>query len=167
MIAPIIPFTAEEIWSFLPKAPGDLPGSVVLNDMSDTPEDAIDAALLAKWARIHEIRDNVNRVLEVARAQKKIGKSLEAKVVLYAQGELYDFIRSADDILPAVLIVSQLIVENGAGGSETELSGLGVDVLTAEGDKCERCWTFSKTVGDSAEHPTLCAHCMQVLGYGQ
>ena len=102
-------------------------------------------------------------VLEAARAQKKIGKSLEAKVVLYAEGELYDFVSSVKELLPVVLIVSQVEVVNGKGGESSDVAGLGIEVKNADGAKCERCWSFSDTVGQDAEHPTLCARCAQIV----
>ena len=108
-----------------------------------------------------ETRDE--KYLEAARAQKKIGKSLEAKVVLYAEGELYDFVSSVKELLPVVLIVSQVEVVNGKGGESSDVAGLGIEVKNADGAKCERCWSFSDTVGQDAEHPTLCARCAQIV----
>ena len=118
---------------------------------------------MAKWDRIHEIRDSANKVLEMARAQKKIGKSLEAKVILHAEGELYDFVSSVKDLLPMVLIVSQVEVVNAAGGDATDIDGLGIEVVGADGEKCERCWSFSDTVGKDHEHSTLCARCAAII----
>lgn len=98
-----------------------------------------------------------------ARGQKKIGKSLEAKVVLHADGELYDFLCSVQELMPAVLIVSQVEITKAAGGESGEIEGLGVEILSAEGTKCERCWSFSGTVGADHDHPTLCARCASIV----
>ncbi|MEG1448705.1 MAG: isoleucine--tRNA ligase, partial [Oscillospiraceae bacterium] len=93
MLSPIIPFTCEEIWSFIPEDSNYNSKSVTLNDMPQS-KGNIDADFMAKWDRIHAIRDDVNKALELARGDKTIGKSLEAKVTLHATGELYDFITS-------------------------------------------------------------------------
>jgi len=163
MVAPIIPFTGEEIWSFMPKMEGDSAESVMFHEMPTGTEYTADEAFMAKWDKIHELRDSANKVLEAARAQKKIGKSLEAKVVLYAEGELYDFVSSVKELLPVVLIVSQVEVVNGNGGEASDIAGLGIEVKNADGTKCERCWSFSDTVGQDADHPTLCARCAQIV----
>ncbi len=164
VLAPMIPFTAEEIWSYLP-TDGKLDmTSVMLNDMPTGEEFAADEAFLAKWERIHAIRDSVNKVLEDARAAKKIGKSLEAKVILHAEGELLDFIRSLEEQLPALLIVSQVEVREGQGGDAVDVEGLGIEFAPADGEKCERCWCHSETVGKNAAHPTLCARCAAIIG---
>lgn len=163
MLAPIIPFTCEEIWSFLPKQNGDSTESVVFQEMPKGNSNYASDEFMAKWDRIHEIRDSANKVLEVARAQKKIGKSLEAKVILHAQGELYEFVSSVKGLLPMVLIVSQVEVSNAAGGDVSDIDGLGIEVVGADGQKCERCWSFSDTVGKDAEHPTLCARCAAIV----
>lgn len=164
VLAPIIPFTCEEIWSYLPKQEGDSPESVMFHEMPKGAASDQNEALLNKWERVHAVRDSVNKLLEQARAEKKIGKSLEAKVVLYAEGGLHEFITSVSSLLPAVLIVSQVETVNGQGGAAAELvEGLGVEVLAADGEKCERCWAFSDTVGKDAGHPTLCARCAGIV----
>lgn len=163
MLAPIIPFTAEEIWRYLPKQTGDSTESVMFHEMPDGTEAKATAEFMAKWERIHLLRDSANKVLEMARAQKKIGKSLEAKVILHAEGELYDFICSVQELLPMVLIVSQVEVVNAAGGESADIDGLGIEVVDADGEKCERCWSFSDTVGKDHDHATLCARCAAIV----
>ncbi len=163
MIAPIIPFTAEEIWSFCPKLEGDNEESVVFQEMPVGDEFTESAEFMAKWDRIHELRDAANKVLESARAQKIIGKPLEAKVTLYAEGEVYDFAAAVKELLPTVLIVSQVELVNGKGGEESDFAGLGITVSHADGEKCERCWSFSDSVGKDSEHPTLCARCAAII----
>lgn len=164
MLAPMIPFTAEEIWQYMPKSKELDSGSVMFNEMAKTAPESIDTALLAKWKRISELRDAVNKNLEAARVEKKIGKSLEAKVVIHADGELYDFINSVKEQLAMVFIVSQVAVNNKTGGEATDMDGLTVEILPAEGQKCERCWIFTETVGQNAAHSTLCARCAAVVG---
>ncbi len=122
-------------------------------------------AFMAKWDRIHAVRDDVNKALELARTAKVIGKSLEAKVILPCEGELLDFVGSVKETLPMVFIVSQVEIKEGAEGDFAgDVAGLKVTVAKADGQKCERCWIYSDTVGQCAEHPTLCARCAKVLG---
>ena len=98
------------------------------------------------------------KALEEARNKKLIGQSLQAKVVLKAQGALYDFLKGVEEVLSTVFITSQVVLEKKDSGA------LEAEVLVAEGDKCERCWTYSDTVGKAEEHPTLCKRCSSVLG---
>jgi isoleucyl-tRNA synthetase len=104
-----------------------------------------------------EVRDHVLKALEEKRAEKLIGASLEAKVTLTAGGELYDFLMSFGEQLRTVFIVSQVEVLKGDG------AGLTIAVTRADGRKCERCWNYSTTVGESARYPTVCARCVTVL----
>lgn len=164
VLAPIIPFTCEEIWSYTPKRKGDSAESVVFQEIDKGDEHLENDEFMSKWDKIHEIRDAANKVLESARAQKKIGKSLEAKVILYAEGELYSFVSSVKELMPVVLIVSQVEVKEGSGGDQSDVEGLGIEVVSAEGEKCERCWSFSETVGSDSKHPTLCKRCASIVG---
>ena len=107
----------------------------------------------------------MKKALELARTQKIIGSSQDAKVTLYAKGELYDFIRSVEGELATVFIVSQLSVcEEGQGEvASEEVEGLSVTVAHADGEKCPRCWSWSHTVGADPEHPQVCARCAAAL----
>ena len=119
---------------------------------------------MAKWDRIHAIRDDVNKSLETARAAKVIGKSLEAEVELHCDGELYDFASSVQEMLPDVFIVSKVdLVKDTAGKDTGVVEGLSVTVKVAGGAKCERCWVHSDTVGQNPAHPTLCARCAAIV----
>ena len=109
------------------------------------------------WDRIHETRDVVKKAIEVEVKSKNIRSSLEAKVTLKCSGEQYDFLRSAESELAAAFIVSAVEIVN------EDVSGLDVEVTHAEGNKCERCWVFSDTVGQDEEHPTLCKRCAGVI----
>lgn len=160
LLAPILAFTCEEIWSYLPHRAADDARSVLLNEIPQGGFVAADDAFIAKWERIHALRDDVQKALETARTAKVIGGSLDAKVTLYANGELLDFIRSTEDLLPAVLIVSQVSVcEEGEGAYKGDVDGLSVTVAHADGNKCCRCWTYSDTVKEDG----LCARCAQIL----
>ncbi len=163
VLAPILPFTSEEIWSFLPIDEEMDPRSVMYNDVPSPSEAVPDAAFIAKWNRIQAIRDDVNKALEVVRSQKKIGKSLEAKVILTAEDELYRFLESVLGDLATIFIVSDVELKEGTGGTAGDIPGLGITIIAAIGKKCERCWIYSETVGENPEHPTLCARCADVI----
>ena len=162
LIAPILSFTSDEIWKFMPHKEGDDVRDVVLNDFP-TVEQEVDTGLIERWEKIHAIRDDVKKALEIARTAKVIGASLESAVTIYATGEQLEFLRSVEPILTTVLIVSAVEIKEGDGGEFKGDSGIGVTVVHASGDKCERCWSYSDTVGEDAEHPTLCARCRAIV----
>ncbi len=150
IMAPILCFTCDEIWQAMPHREEDDARNVLFNDMHRPFADyALDAAAMERWAAIEALRDKVNAALETARAEKKIGKSLEAAVTLTvpeAEGWLAELPELAD-----LLIVSQAEVKAGSEAA--------VEVRKAEGGKCERCWKVLPAVGADAEHPTLCPRC--------
>lgn len=164
MIAPVLSFTMEEVWQFM-KKPASMPESVFMMPWPECKEEYIDEALESKWDNFIEIRSEITRVLEGARRAKTIGHSLDAKVELHATGEALAILRSVEGDLATLLIVSQAkLVEGLAGGVETTgREDLKVTVQAAEGEKCERCWIYSDTVGKDAEHPTVCARCAAAL----
>ena len=164
MIAPVLSFTMEEVWQFM-KKPASMPESVFMMPWPECKEEYIDEALESKWDNFIEIRSEITRVLEGARRAKTIGHSLDAKVELHAAGEALAVLRSVESDLATLLIVSQAkLVEGLTGGVEaTGREDLKVTVQAAEGEKCERCWIYSDTVGKDAEHPTVCARCAAAL----
>lgn len=164
MIAPVLSFTMEEVWQFM-KKPASMPESVFMMPWPECKEEYIDEALESKWDNFIEIRSEITRVLEGARRAKTIGHSLDAKVELHVTGEALAILRSVEGDLATLLIVSQAkLVEGLAGGVEaTGREDLKVTVQAAEGEKCERCWIYSDTVGKDAEHPTVCARCAAAL----
>jgi len=165
LLAPVLAFTAEEIWQYIPESSKYNKESVMLNDMPKVVNGLATDEFMAKWERIHLLRDDVNKALEAARAAKIIGKSLEAKVTLTCEGELYDFVNSVSDMLPTVFIVSDVELRKGAAeAAEDTAAGISVQVAKASGEKCERCWMYSETVGTNPDHPTLCARCASVIG---
>lgn len=156
LIAPIITFTADEIWKELPKKNGDDERNVVFNRMPETTGISVDTA---KWDKIHAIRDDVLVALEQKRNEKVIGKSLEAKVILHTNDDLTDIL----PVLNKAFIVSQVELAGGEGEFCGNVEGLTITVVKADGEKCARCWTYSDTVGKNAEHPELCERCARVL----
>ena len=162
LIAPILSFTSDEIWKFMPHYATDDVRNVVLNDFPEASGN-VDNDFIARWEKIHTIRDDVKKALEVARTAKVIGASLEGAVTVYATGENLEFLKSCENMLATVFIVSSVEIVDGEGGEHKGDSGIGVTVTHAKGGKCERCWSFSETVGEDSEHPTLCARCRAIV----
>ena len=121
-----------------------------------------DEALIAKWSRIEQLRSDVQKALEIARANKIIGASLEAKVTVYADGDDFKLLDAEKDELCKVFIVSEVETKEGNDG-EYKGEFVSVDVVHAHGDKCERCWVYSETVGSDPDHPTLCKRCADIM----
>ena len=163
LVSPILAFTADEIWQFMPHTDDVDARHVVYNAIPDA-KGEYDEEFMTRWAKIHEMRDDVKKALELARADKVIGASLDAKVVLYAEGELYDFAESVKEILPTVFMVSDFELRKGNDGSfKGEVEGMSVTATHADGEKCARCWSFGNTVGKDADHPTICERCANVI----
>jgi isoleucyl-tRNA synthetase len=144
LMAPFLSFTAEEAWQSFGSSE-----SIFMETYSDL--GAAHQALLAKWARIREIRDQVNKDIETLRADGKVGASLQACVTLQAAPDDHALLASLGSDLKFVFITSQLIL---AGGDS-----LAVKVSVSEDTKCERCWHYASDVGINPAHPTLCARC--------
>ncbi|MFH1736460.1 MAG: isoleucine--tRNA ligase, partial [Actinomycetota bacterium] len=168
MLAPVLCFTAEEIWQVMPDYYRDAE-SVHLSAWPEVNEEYTDKDLADKWTRLEAVRDEVLKALEAARNNKLIGNALEAKVEIYVKGSVLKLLQENEFLLPALLIVSQVSVEGApkppadAFASQT-IKGLTVYVRKADGAKCERCWNYSSEVGKDKEHPTLCARCVRNVG---
>ena len=158
LLAPILCFTSQEIWSYIPKLPG-MKDYVVFEQMPEA-KAAADEAFEAKWDRIMAIRDDVKKVLEQARADKVIGSALEASLTLYCSKEVYDFLNAIPmDELADLFIVSHVDLVEGEGGVKGLVEGLGVSAAHAAGNKCRRCWKYEPSVGEDG----LCPRCAKVL----
>ena len=158
LLAPILCFTSQEIWSYIPKLDG-MKDYVVFEQMPEA-KAAADEAFEAKWDRIMAIRDDVKKVLEQARADKVIGSALEAGLTLYCSKEVYDFLNAIPmDELADLFIVSHVDLVEGEGGVKGLAEGLGVSAAHAAGNKCLRCWKYETTVGEDG----LCPRCAKVL----
>lgn len=165
MLAPILAFTAEEIWSYLPHTASHDKASVLFNEIPAPSGNHYDEAFIEKWERIHALREDVKKALELARAAKVIGSSLEAKVTIICGGELFDFVKSVEPELATAFIVSQVVIASeGEGEYKGDIEGLSVTVSHADGEKCERCWSYGGGVGSHADHPTLCDRCAGIVG---
>ena len=156
IFAPILAFTCDEIWQAMPHREGGDGRNVLLNEMNKPfTAYALNENAMARWERIIALRDMVNGELEKARNEKKIGKSLEAKVSLSLRKEDAFFAELNREELADILIVSQV---------ESEAADLTCAVVEpAQGAKCERCWKILPSVGSDSEHPALCARCAGVV----
>ena len=168
IIAPMLAFTAEEIWQAMPHAASDNKTSVYLNELpSPVAEFEFDGA--EKWEQLFQLRDDVMKALELARAEKRIGKSLDAKVTIYTSepGILKLLGEFTENELATVFITSGAHVVNGEApeGAFHPDDGklLCVVVETADGEKCDRCWCYS-THGTKTDDGFICDRCSKILG---
>lgn len=153
MLAPILVFTADEVWENLPGRSQAQP-SVHLSLFPEATELKHDK-MLGDWNQLFEVRDQVLRALEEARVAKQIGSSLEAKVTLTATGNTLRLLKSHESELRYIFIVSQVELREG--------HELKISVSNADGEKCERCWNYSTRVGESSKFPTVCERCAAAL----
>ena len=158
LLAPILVHTAEEVWTHTPHVKEE---SVHLADMPKVVE--VDQALLDKWNQFMALRDDVNRALEVARNNKVIGKSLEAKVVIGNNDNFKaaEFLQQFED-LQQLFIVSQVEVSDSVDNEEAYQHG-DIRIDHAVGEKCERCWNYTEELGSVGELEHLCPRCQEVV----
>jgi len=166
LLAPVLVFTADEIWENIPRAVhGDddaeaaALASVHLAEFP-APLNIRDTELDARWSRLFEVREEVLAALERERVAKVIGSSLEARVVLNASGETYELLKRYEDQLRYLFIVSQVDVNESGVKAESAFTS---SVSRAEGEKCERCWNYSVRVGEAPRYPTACERCVEAL----
>lgn len=168
-MAPVMSFTAQEIWESLPARTEQFVFTGVWYEaLSDVPAGQVDDAF---WQQLLLVRDEVNRVIESVRKEGKIGASLQAEVTLFAQGELADTLKRLADELRFVLITSTAKVETTAAPADaitTAIAGLSVQVHTSTAAKCDRCWHHRHDVGANPAHPLICLRCVSnVEGEGE
>ncbi|MBT8349748.1 MAG: class I tRNA ligase family protein, partial [Deltaproteobacteria bacterium] len=166
LMAPILSFTAEEIWRFMPEKK-EKAESVHLASLPEVKENIKDEKLAEKWERLLAIRSEVTKALEKARAEKHIGHPLDAAVTISCSKENHDILSQYADDLKSIFIVSKASLATGKklidAYESQEIKGLSVKVEVAEGDKCMRCWIHEPSVGESPDHPAICSRCRQVL----
>ena len=166
MMAPILTFTSEEAWRYVPGARAE---SVHLERFPEVPVEWLDDTLDAEWSRLLEVRREIAKALETARARGLIGSGLEAAVTIAAAPEdLPELLRRQRDLLPTLLIVSQVGFDRPASKpavvhESQEIPGLVIGIDRARGRKCERCWMWTERVGESAAHPGLCERCLPIV----
>jgi isoleucyl-tRNA synthetase len=162
MLAPILVFTADEIWENLPEAKGGDGTQLPSVHMAEFPVAGVerDRGLLERWSRLFEVRDAVLRVLEEARVSKLIGSGLEAHVRIAAKRKTFDLLEQYREELRYLFIVSQVSLTLS---EETAGEDVRVVVERAAGQKCERCWNYSTRVGEFTRYPTVCERCVEAL----
>ena len=164
MLAPMLAFTSEEIWAAMPHGAADEASCVLLNDIPDYDEKlCLSQELSDQWDKVIALRTDVNKALEAARAQKLVGKSLDAEVTLYLNAEGKDaFDAMGQHDLAAVCIVSKVIVVEGEGQGVAgeNFPGVTIAVAPSQAPKCSRCWAHNEQVDAEME---LCPRCASVL----
>ncbi|MFQ5509637.1 MAG: isoleucine--tRNA ligase [Leptospirillia bacterium] len=167
LMAPVLSFTAEELWEHMPEG-WKRKASVHLAGFPKAEPAHIDAELAACWERFREVRGAATREIETKRRDKVIRQSLEASVTLYADDELATFLEGYGAQLDYLLITSQAAVrplsDAPKDAAQTPVRGLKVTVAPASGTKCNRCWIFREDVGSDPAHPEICARCAGVVG---
>src|SRR5882762_10294347 len=165
LIAPVLVFTTEEIWRYLPKAKGDqqsvhmalFPAENELSARAETKSSG-------DWEKLYSFRSEVLQDLERARNQKSINSSLEAKVRIRSSGPFFDLLQRHLRELPGLLIVSQVEVLPFDGPVRSDHpEPFHVEILRADGKKCDRCWNYSIHVGENSRYPTICERCSEAL----
>ncbi|MCX6347937.1 MAG: isoleucine--tRNA ligase, partial [Candidatus Aureabacteria bacterium] len=170
LLAPILCFTAEEVWDHVKTiAPGE--ESVHLSSWPPPRPERKDAVLLRTWEKLLAVRGEALKHLEGWRRDKVIGNSLEAKVILRVEDPAwFDLLSRYQDILPGIFLVSQVELRGtgeGDAAAASEIPGVAIALAKAEGKKCSRCWKFSPSVGASEGHPTICLTCRRNIGDGK
>ncbi len=155
LMAPILSFTAEEVWQFLPGEEGKAE-SVHLAEFPEARDEHLDEKLNERWERIWEVRGLVMKALEQARKEKQVGLSLDAQVHLHLPPKEYQFFRPYEKDLRSIFLVSSVSLHLDEKGTR-------IKVLRADGKKCERCWNYDVSVGHDSQHPTVCGRCVEAL----
>ena len=171
LMAPVLSFTSEEVWAYVTRQATkeetqDADESVFFSSFPAVEERFLDSELEERWKRLLSLRDEVNKALELKRAEKFIGNSLEAKLRIFLPEEYRSLAESYLAFLPALFLVStlELTRESLDGAYEgTDIQGLQVLVERASGNKCQRCWNWSESVGSSEKAPDLCDRCYPVV----
>jgi isoleucyl-tRNA synthetase len=161
LIAPVLSFTSEEVYYAMhegrpPESRSESVHTLLFPKYEPLPDEE---SLLAEWEKLKEVREAVLKSLEEFRQSGTIGNSLEAKVRIHASGETLAILRRHESDLRYIFIVSQVAVEDDPSAKEAPR----VEVMKADGLKCERCWNYSVEVGLDAAHPTLCERCLPAI----
>lgn len=164
LVAPVLSFTAEEVWQAIPGK--NKAESVFLTDFPSIKDDYIAPEKELKWEKLEAVRKEVLKALEIKRKEKFIGSSLEACVIIKADNKIIrSLLDEYCDFLPTLFIVSQVELTDNLQNPfyKSEELNLDIDIKHAEGEKCERCWNYSPSVGQNKEHPTICNKCVKAI----
>ncbi|MDI6732526.1 MAG: isoleucine--tRNA ligase [Planctomycetota bacterium] len=163
IIAPILSFTAEEIWSHIRGINPKLEPSVHLSDFPEVDNSKIDQGLEERWQKILQVRSEVAREIEKLRKEDKIGSSIEADVKLYSDGAgVLEFLRTYEKDLPMLLKVSSIKVIEKKVSPVTGAIQMSVEITKSGHQKCQRCWNYTESVGKNPSHPALCSRCIAI-----
>jgi isoleucyl-tRNA synthetase len=167
LLAPVMSFTADEIWGFLPAVQGretsvHLAGFIKTQDVAGgTLDKGVAERLESDWKTLLSVRGEVLKALEDARNAKAIGGSLEAVVHVVAPDSVHEVLRRNEAWLRPIFITSGVTIERASGGNGA--GAIQVRVSKAPGEKCERCWNYSVQIGKNAAYPTICERCTAAL----
>jgi isoleucyl-tRNA synthetase len=161
LMAPILPFSTEEVWKYIPQEEGKKE-SVHLASFPEVQSEYLDDTLNDRWEQIWEIRAIVTKALEEARKEKVIGLSLDAQVRLHLPEKIFSFLKGYEKDLKSIFIVSSVVLHPAASRTKDEKE-VRVEVFRAEGRKCERCWNYDVSVGSHPEHRTICQRCVEAI----
>jgi isoleucyl-tRNA synthetase len=166
LMAPILPFTSDEIWQYMPTKNSREP-NIHLALLPELNPVFKDDALFKRWEFLLKIRNETTKALEEARAKKLIGHPLDAAVTISAKGNVHETLLSYADKLRSLLIVSRatLVKDETLNDSyqSEEIEGLAIQIEPAPGEKCERCWVYDTSVGSHSEQATICDRCRHAL----
>jgi isoleucyl-tRNA synthetase len=170
LLAPIMSFTSEEVWDYLPKTTGrsesvhlalfPSAAEILGNAAGSSEEKPCDEKSIQDWTALRSVRDEVLKALEEARNNKLIGTGLEAQVTVSASDPVYSVLSRYAEQLRYLFIVSAVTLIEGSGNGTGQVH---VEVKKADGAKCERCWNYSTHVGEDKTYPTVCERCSTVL----
>ncbi|MFZ5907786.1 MAG: isoleucine--tRNA ligase [Nitrospirota bacterium] len=166
LMAPVLSFTGEEVWQSLRKKMGFLEESVFLAPFPGVSEKFVNDGLERKWTDLFRLRNEVNKALELKRAEKLLGNALEARVKMKLPQSLHSLIAGTSGFLPTFFIVSAVeltdqSLDNAYRSSEIE--GLEIGIERAPGSKCQRCWNWAESVGSFPDDPDVCERCYNVI----
>jgi len=165
LMAPILSFTAEEIWGYL-REKDEREESVHLATFLSVEDLEEDKTFASRWNNVVKLREEVNKALEIARNKKIIGHSLNAEVMLSASKKYWDSFADLLEDFTSIFIVSKVSFQQELKQptlSSEEIPGLAIQIKKAPGEKCERCWNYSTSVGEDKEFPTVCHRCGEIL----
>lgn len=162
LIAPVLVFTSDEVWRFMPKRKVN---SVHLASFPEVKKEWIDDELEKKWDGLLQIKSEIAKAMEIARKDKVIGHPLDARISIMPPKEMEALVREEAANLKEILIISQFVVgaTEGTAFESQEIPGLKVWVSQAKGKKCERCWNYSERVGANEKHPAICERCWEAV----
>lgn len=174
LMQPVLSFTSAEAWDSLYslKQNEKLESGIYFTEFPAALDLEKDQEMMEKWEKLIKVRADITKALEIARREKVIGHSLEAKVLLQASGELLSFLQEEWDTVKEISIISEMsemseltdtTLNTGITYKSEEVEDFVIQVVTASGEKCSRCWIRSTTVGDNNDHPEVCSRCFGVV----